>query len=127
MFVHVVELADAMRKAVEESKICKIFGLGKSWELNGTKEDIFRSFKKLLMHSFSLDVVVKQSLISPFLRIVSKFGDDGAGKSHHPDVPVVDNASDVDVALDNFWVVGDEVGRENAAHGVCTKNDFAYF
>ena len=53
--------------------------------------------------------------------------DNNPKEGHQPNIPVVDNSSNVDVSLQDMRVFGDEIARKDSAEGVRAEHYLLYF
>ena len=113
-----------MRSTVEKFKIGTIFSLLQSRKLNMTEVFSLYCFEKQVVKYSSTIIIIIIFFVPPFLRIIPKFSNCSPEKGEKANIPLVNNASDVDISSYILWVVCDEVTRENATQRMSAQNNF---
>ena len=104
-----------MRSTIEKFKISTVLSLCQSGKLNRAKILPFNCFEKQVVNYRSTIIIVIIFVVPPFLRVIPKFSNCDSEKGEKAHIPLVNNASDVDVSSGILRVVCDEVAGENAA------------
>ena len=124
MSVETEELAHAVGGAIEELHVAEVLCFGQFGEGDRPEGLSVCQFQEEVVHDGPAVVIVEYPFVPPGLRVVAKGRDGYLEENQQSSIPLIHDASNVDVAFHHLGMFRDEVRGEDAAHRVPAEDDF---